>query len=386
MWRSIASNALTLMIVVLIGFGAIVGWGQSQYRSAGPLEGGACLRVAPGATFNRVSEDLAEMGAVRDPRILRIGVRYADKAQDLKAGSFLLPEAASMEEIVAIVTEGGPSTCGTEVVYRIGVTRMDVRVRELNPETGRYDVTLEFDIGDPVPAGFAERQGEADARFRVALAEGVTSWQVVEGLKAVDVLTGQIAEVPLEGRLAPDSYEIRAGDDRAGLLAEMEARQAERLTAAWLGRAPDLPYDTAEEALIMASIIEKETAVPDERRQVASVFINRLRRDPPMRLQTDPTVIYGITEGRGVLGRGLRRSELDRATPYNTYVIEGLPPTPIANPGQASIEAAVNPDGSDYLFFVAKTLNPRDGHNFSVDYATHQRFVEAYRALEAAAE
>src|SRR6056297_1405233 len=153
------------------------------------------------------------------------------------------------------------------------------------------------------------------------------------------------------------------------------------LSAAWEARQEGLPLDSPFEALILASIIEKETGVAEERGQVASVFVNRLNRG--MRLQTDPTVIYGITEGQGVLGRGLRRSELRAETPWNTYVIDGLPPTPIANPGRASIEAAVNPLDTDYIFFVAKTLDPRDGHLFAVTLDEHNENVAAYRRLEA---
>jgi UPF0755 protein len=219
---------------------------------------------------------------------------------------------------------------------------------------------------------------QADTRYRVALAEGVTSWQVVEGLKAVDVLTGEVAEVPPEGTLAPDSYEVRAGDTRESVLTRMSEAQAVILAAAWEGRAEGLPLQSAQEALILASIIEKETGVADERRQVASVFVNRLNRG--MRLQTDPTVIYGVTQGKGVLGRGLRQSELRGATPWNTYVIEGLPPTPIANPGRASIEAALNPDSTDYVFFVA---DGSGGHAFAETLDEHNRNVARWREIEA---
>ena len=154
------------------------------------------------------------------------------------------------------------------------------------------------------------------------------------------------------------------------------------MAAAWEGRSDAAGVASPEEALILASIIEKETAIAEERRQVASVFSNRLRQG--IRLQTDPTVIYGVTEGKGLLGRGLRQSELRRETPWNTYVIEGLPPTPIANPGLASIEAALNPDETDFIYFVAKSLDPKDGHNFAVTLDEHNRNVAAYRALERA--
>ncbi|MBP9952152.1 MAG: endolytic transglycosylase MltG, partial [Cypionkella sp.] len=169
------------------------------------------------------------------------------------------------------------------------------------------------------------------------------------------------------------------GADRAGLLAEMGKRQTIILADLWAARAEGLPYKTPEEALIMASIVEKETGIPEERKQVASVFINRLAKS--MKLQTDPTVIYGVTKGEGVLGRGLRQSELRRITPYNTYVIDGLPPTPIANPGKLSIEAALNPDTTEYLYFVA---DGSGGHAFATTLAEHNDNVAKWRALEAA--
>jgi UPF0755 protein len=150
------------------------------------------------------------------------------------------------------------------------------------------------------------------------------------------------------------------------------------LAAAWEARAPGLPLASPEEALILASIIEKETAVAEERRVVSSVFVNRLNRG--MRLQTDPTVIYGITQGKGILGRGLRQSELRRETAWNTYVISGLPPTPIANPGRASIEAALNPEQTDFVFFVADGTG---GHVFAKTLAEHNANVAKWRQIEA---
>jgi len=206
----------------------------------------------------------------------------------------------------------------------------------------------------------------------------VTSWQVVDALKRAEFLTGEIAEVPPEGTLAPDSYEVARGADRAALLAEMAARQSAALAELWAARAEGLPYDTPEEALIMASIVEKETGIAEERRRVASVFVNRLEQG--MRLQTDPTVIYGVTRGEGVLGRGLRQSELRRETPWNTYVIDGLPPTPIANPGRLSIEAALNPEETDLLYFVADGTG---GHAFARTLAEHNENVARWRAIEA---
>ena len=158
----------------------------------------------------------------------------------------------------------------------------------------------------------------------------------------------------------------------------MQAAQDMILETAWKNRVEGLPLKSLQEALTLASIVEKETGVPTERRQVASVFINRLNRS--IRLQTDPTVIYGITKGEKTLGRGLRRSELDRKTPWNTYRIDGLPPTPIANPGQASIEAVLNPEDTNFLFFVA---NGTGGHIFAETLNQHNANVKKWRAIEA---
>ncbi len=379
MWRHIASNGLTLLIIGLVMVAAVIGWGVNSYRSAGPLEAGICLRVAPGSTMRGVSADLAAQNAVSSEQLFRIGADYTDKAADLKAGSFLIPERASMEQIVDIITRGGRSTCGTEIVYRVGVTTRTIEVRELDPVTGQFDVGAEFAPGEgSTPEIYDTVRERDDTRYRVAVAEGVTSWQVADALRAADFLNGEVEEIPVEGLLAPDSYEVSSGASRTDLLAEMQARQEARLKEAWENRADDLPYSSPEAALIMASIVEKETGVPDERGIVASVFVNRLEQG--MRLQTDPTVIYGITGGEGVLGRGLRRSELDAQTPYNTYAIDGLPPTPIANPGLDAIRAAVDPPESDYLYFVA---DGSGGHAFAETLSAHNENVAKWRALEA---
>ena len=238
---------------------------------------------------------------------------------------------------------------------------------------------VKFNPGvDAVPVEYTEAAADSDLRWRVTLAEGVTSWNVVEALKAADFLVGEIAEVPPEGTLAPESYDVDKGADRGELLARMGARQTATLAELWATRAEGLPYATPEEALIMASIVEKETGIAAERKQVASVFLNRLALG--MKLQTDPTVIYGVTKGQGILGRGLRQSELRRETPWNTYVIDGLPVTPIANPGRLSIEAALNPDTTPYIFFVADGTG---GHAFAVTLEEHNINVAKWRAIEA---
>jgi len=378
MWRALASNALTLFIVLLVMASGLLAWGRQQFTGTGPLEAAICFRVERGATLSAVSRALAEQGAVSDARIFRIGADYSDKADGLKFGSYLVPAGASMAQVLDILTASGQSTCGREVNFRISVAQAEVVLRELDPETNRYVEVAKFDPAkEAAPAEYVSVKEADDIRWRVTLAEGVTSWQVVDSLKRADFLEGLIDKVPPEGTLAPDSYEVERGSVRADLLAEMTKRQEALLADLWAARAEGLPYDTPEEALIMASIVEKETGIPEERKQVASVFVNRLRQG--MRLQTDPTVIYGITKGEGVLGRGLRQSELRRRTDWNTYVIGGLPPTPIANPGRLSIEAALNPDTTDYLFFVA---DGSGGHVFARTLAEHNQNVARWRAIE----
>ena len=379
MARALASNALTLLIPLLLAFAGILAWGQAQYRGPGPLAQAICVEVAPGSTMSQVSRQLAEQGAISNPMLFRLGADYTERSGLLKAGSFMVEPGASMEEIVAVVTESGRSTCGTEVNFRIGVTTAEVLVRELDPATQTFEEVARFRPADEEPpAAYREELEEPGTRFRVTLAEGVTSWQVVESLRALDLLSGEVEDIPAEGNLAPDSYEVRPGDDKAALIAEMQARQERILSDLWAARQAGLPLESPEEALILASIVEKETAQPEERPLVASVFVNRLRDG--MRLQTDPTVIYGVTEGRGTLGRGLRQSELRAATPWNTYVIQGLPPTPIANPGRESIAATLNPVESDYIFFVADGTG---GHAFAVTLAEHNENVARWRAIEA---
>ena len=378
MWRAIASNAITLLIVGLFLLGGIVLYGQSQYKAEGPLEEAICLRVERGSNMSRVSRDLEGKGAITNGTLFRLGAEYSDKSGALKAGSFLIPAGATMADITDIVTRGGASTCGTEVVYRIGVTQQSVQVRELDPATTKFVEVAAFDPkAEEFPQSYTQARGQPDTRYRISVAEGVTSWQVMDALHGIDLLTGEI-ERPEEGSLAPDSYEVRAGDTRASVIERMQDAQRVLLEAAWEGRSDAVPLSTPQELLILASIIEKETGVPEERGTVASVFVNRLKRG--MRLQTDPTVIYGVTKGEGVLGRGLRQSELRRETPWNTYVISGLPPTPIANPGRASLEAAANPETTDLIFFVADGTG---GHAFAATLAEHNRNVAKWRQIEA---
>jgi UPF0755 protein len=379
MAKSLASNALTLLIVILLGFASFLGWAQGQYRGAGPLAQAICFEVKQGANLTRVTQNLVDRGVISSAQIFRIGARYSNRADDLKFGSYLLPSGVSMQDALATLTDGGPSSCGREMNFRIGVNSVDIVLRELDPITNEFKEVAKYDpVTEAAPAILADPAWSVDLRMRVTLAEGVTSWQVVEGLKAAAFLEGEITEVPPEGSLAPDSYTVQQGTKRGDILADMGKQQEKILAEVWAARAEGLPYASPFEALTMASIVEKETGVSAERKKVASVFMNRLAQG--MKLQTDPTVIYGVTEGKGVLGRGLRRSELQRETPYNTYVIDGLPPTPIANPGRASIEAALNPDSTEYLFFVADGTG---GHAFATTLRDHNKNVEVWRKIEA---
>ncbi|WP_128253806.1 endolytic transglycosylase MltG [Falsirhodobacter deserti] len=379
MWKSVASNALTLFIVILVLVAGLVAWGRQSFFEPGPLAQPICLRVDRGDGTATVAARLAAQGAISNEIVYRIGADYTDKAGSEKFGSYLIPAGASMPQILDIVTAGGQSTCGREINFQIGVASTQMVLRDLNPVTGRFEEIAKYDpaAGD-APEAFADMEGD-DLRLRVTLAEGVTSWQVVDGLKRADFLTGDVDEVPAEGTLAPDSYEVAEGTARADLLAEMAERQTRILAEMWEGREEGLPYETPEEALIMASIVEKETGIAEERPMVASVFVNRLRQG--MRLQTDPTVIYGVTNGEGVLGRGLRASELRARTPYNTYVIDGLPPGPIANPGRLSIQATLHPAESDYVFFVA---DGSGGHVFARTLDEHNANVAKWREIERA--
>ncbi|GGF69029.1 branched-chain alpha-keto acid dehydrogenase subunit E2 [Paracoccus acridae] len=377
-WRNIASNFLTLLIVLLIAAAAAVAWGKHQFSGPGPSAVAQCVQVAPGASLNAVSQQLVEQGAISNSYVFRAGTDYLDRARDLKFGSYLVPPHASMAQIVDVITTGGPSTCGTEVVVRVGVRENTVLLRDMNPDTGAFEEMARYNPAtEEAPQAILAAADRPGARLRVTMAEGVTSWQVVEALKAAAFLTGEVEDIPAEGSLAPDTYEVEKGSDRSALLAEMARRQSAILAAEWEARPFGLPYRTPEEALIMASIVEKETGVPEERPQVASVFVNRLEQG--MRLETDPTVIYGITGGEGILDRGLRRSELAATTPYNTYRVDGLPPTPIANPGREAIRAALNPDSTDYLFFVA---DGSGGHAFSRTLEEHNAAVARWREIE----
>ncbi len=202
MWRHVASNFLTVLIVVLVAVGGLVAWGQRQYVQPGPLADAICLRVEGGTTFRRVATDLAEQGAISSGYIFKAGADYEDKSDQLKAGSFLIAPGQSMGEIVEQITRGGPSTCGTEVNYRIGIVSADLVLRELDPATSEFVEVAKFDPGvEEAPAEYLAVIDRPDLRFRVTLAEGATSWQVVDALKRAGFLEGEVSAVPAEGVL-----------------------------------------------------------------------------------------------------------------------------------------------------------------------------------------
>lgn len=324
MMRHVAANALTFLILGLVVAYGVVIWAQSQVHAPGPLAKPMQVEVERGEGLASVAQKLADAGAISNASLFRIAARYENLEAGLKFGEYSIPAGASMEDILKLLNRGG------NVVRQIVVP------------------------------------------------EGLTSSQVVDLLNAREDLDGEITAVPPEGSLAPAGYDFQRGDERADLIARMTEQQQEILATAWAGRAQDLPLSSPEQLLTLASIVEKETGVAEERARVASVFVNRLRRG--MKLQTDPAVIYGITNGQGPLGRGLLASELAKATPYNTYIIIGLPPTPIANPGRAAIEAAANPERTDYLYFVA---NGSGGHAFARTLEEHNGNVAAWRRVEA---
>lgn len=321
--RRLISNLFTLAAAVAaLGLIAFI-WAQAAFTGPGPAETERTVVVERGDGLSAIAARLENTGSISRAELFMAAARAMGVEADLKAGEYVVAPRMSMAEILNAMTEG----------------------RAL--------------------------------QHRVTVAEGLTSAQVVAMLREDARLVGEIGAVPPEGSLAPDTYFLTRGERRQAVIDRMRRAQEARLAAAWEAREDGLPISTPDEALILASIIEKETAVPDERGLVASVFVNRLRQG--MRLQTDPTVIYGVTGGSGPLGRPITRSDLNTPTPYNTYIIEGLPPTPIANPGAASINAALNPDESEYLFFVADGTG---GHAFSRTYQEHQQAVARWREIE----
>ena len=312
------------LLLGLIAVGGTFGWGYAQFTRPGPAQFDRSVVLAKGSGLKGIADRLAEAGVIDRPLVFRLGVRLAGSARSLRAGEFQFPAQTSM--------------LGAAEILRLGI---------------------------PVVR-------------RMTVPEGLSSNQVVVLLQQTEGLRGEITNVPAEGTLLPETYHFSHGDERVVLLARMTGAMDTALAKLWPLRDQGLPFANPDEARVLAAMVEKETSLPEERPRIAGVFINRLRRG--MRLQSDPTVVYGLTLGRAPLGRALRRGDLDRPTPYNTYRISGLPPGPIANPGRAAIQAVLHPIASNDLYFVA---NGAGGHVFAPTFAQHRRNVRRWRRANA---
>ena len=311
-----------LLALAVVGVGAFYSWAISKFEAAGPLDQRKIVRIERGAGLQQIARELADAGVIADPLIFRFGARVGGQATQLKAGEFAFPAAVSPKGALGIIVSG-------RTVART-----------------------------------------------LTVPEGRTSRKVVELVRAADGLTGKIEAVPDDGTLLPETYHYRYGDGRAELIARMRQAMQDTLDELWPQRADGLPYDSRAEAVTLASIIEGETAVPEERALVASVFVNRLERG--MRLQSDPTVRYALTDGERELDRPLTRADWKVDHPYNTYQTAGLPPGPINNPGREAIAAALNPADTDYLYFVADGTG---GHAFAETLREHNRNVAEWRRV-----
>jgi len=274
-----------------------------------------------------------------------------------------------LEVIASKLTRAG--VLSVPLVFRLGarLTGADKRLR-----AGEYAFAARI---SPRQTVALLESGKTVVR-RLTVVEGLTTAEIIAQLRATDGLEGDLGPLPMEGTLLPETYHFSFGDTRPAIVERMAEAMRAALDDAWAARNRELPLKAPESVLILASIIEKETAVPQERARVAGVFINRLRKG--MKLQSDPTVVYGLTKGKGPLGRPLTRVDLRTPSPYNTYLIAGLPPTPISNPGLASITAALNPARTDDLYFVA---DGSGGHVFARTLSEHNRNVARWRKWRA---
>lgn len=376
MARHIAANFVNLLIVIMIVAGGFAYWAKTEYDGPGPLAQNTCIEVPRGDTVALLADRLESEGVIRNATIFRVGARYNELASKLKFGNYEVPAGASPDEILRIVTSGGNAGFNFIVTYRVGIQSASVAVSE-RKETGleRLDVFEPEGARDKVQA---LTDGTGCVTLRVTVAEGATSWQVKTALNAAYFLQPSDSDFPPEGMLAPNTYDVPRGEPVDSVIERMLTAQKRILAEEWANRSEDIPINSPQEALTLASIIEKETALAEEKPEVAAVFVNRLNKG--MKLQMDSTVEYGLTEGQGFLGRGLRRSELSKKTPYNTYVVEGLPPGPIGNPGRDAIRATLNPNSSDNLFFVADGTG---GHAFAETLVEHNRNVAVWRRIEA---
>ena len=288
----------------------------------------------------------------------------------------VIPRGEGVQEIAARLEREGIVSDRRLFVAQYLSQSLHIRLtggKEISLQAGEFEFRKQASMKDVLET---LAQGKA-VLYRLSVPEGLTSQQIVARLMAEENLSGEITEVPPEGSLLPDTYRFSRGMARSDILERMKADQKRFLATIWDKRQSDLPFKTIEQAIVLASIVEKETGRADERERIAGVFVNRLKRG--MRLQSDPTIIYGIAGGQGTLGRPITRSDIDTPTPYNTYAITGLPPGPIANPGRAALEATLNPAKTKDLYFVADGTG---GHNFSETLRDHNAAVQVWRQVE----
>lgn len=320
---------LLVALVLLLAAAGVSGWLALRHHleQPGPLREEVVVELPRGVGVMGIAERLAAAGVVEHPLLFAAAARLDGRDRRLRAGEFRFPAGISPADVMALL------------------------------ESGRIVL------------------------HRITVPEGLTVAEVFTLLEQSDVLAGELPPPPPEGSLLPETYLVPRGERRARLVERMRAEMKAALAEAWAARREDLPLEKPGEALILASVIEKETAVPAEYPVVAAVFVNRLRRG--MRLQTDPTVIYALTDGKGPLGRKLTRRDLAVEHPYNTYLNAGLPPGPISNPGPGALAAAVRPAEVDYLYFVADGTG---GHAFARTLREHNRNVARWRRVRDAAQ
>jgi UPF0755 protein len=320
----IAGNAVfTVLILLAIVVGITFAVGKHQFDEPGPLTEDKVVNIPPRSGIRDIADLLTKEGVIEHYLTFIAGSLLAKTHEDLRFGEYQFSKQASLHDVL-----------NTLVSNKV-------------------------------------------VQHQVTIAEGLTSEQIVQRLLDADMLAGNIREIPREGTLLPESYRFPRGTPRDQVIQRMQQAQKKALQEVWDRRAPDLPLRSPEQLVTLASIVEKETGRADERTRVAAVFVNRLKQR--MRLQSDPTIIYGLVGGKGTLGRPIMRSEIEQPTPYNTYVIEGLPPGPIANPGRAALEAVANPARTKELYFVADGTG---GHAFSETLDQHQKGVARLRAME----
>lgn len=321
----VVGNAIiTLLLIAMLGAGGAYYYGRQVLEAPGPLKEDKIVNIPQRAGKRDIAETLNKESVTDvNPWVFIAAVAALKASSDLKPGEYSFQKNASLRDVIATMVEG-------KVV-----------------------------------------------QHAVTIPEGLTSEQIVARLSDNDIFTGSVRELPREGTLLPETYKFPRGTPRDQVIQRMQQAHKRVLAEIWERRSQDLPVKTPEQLETLASIVEKETGKPDERSRVAAVFVNRLKQK--IKLQSDPTIIYGLVGGKGTLGRPIKRSEITQPSPYNTYVIEGLPPGPIANPGRASLEAAANPARTRDLFFVA---DGSGGHAFTETYDAHQKNVAKLRAME----